>query len=622
MPRKAVPRQSGKRKAAPPDDLGDVAVEAFFRPAAASSLQSSGLNGEESRLQQMRLELGRVVSRRVELQAREEKLTRSIKRLTRTAAKSRERGLGPRMAPGEASHEKLFPRTNVVSVEVEYGDLDSVLRRRWSLASQEFPFVLEDLESSHERGPGSSSFDQSSIREVIDRLQAREVGEGSLEEGMEDMYSLLSTLAAQRNLPPLDPRLRLTLRRCFVDMSALNQLNEGSEAVRQLFLLLMQLSIKGIDDQSDDGCMMNRLQSEIAGHEKPDSNNLALKSDNESIRSPESTDVHVDRHTEIPVLNLDITIPDSPSTASRKRMNGQQPLHVTKQIIVDLTISPESGQTEYREGSNSQQRLSSTSSISAGLPQDETIPEGCFVYDPEIVMTYVVPGSKRKYYNDISTVAPEHFLQTIPEEKEVGGDVAIDNSEEVGGDLLADGDRNSQTLDNLQHIAKFVPFVPGKLTTKELDRMMQNSREPDFGAFNDCDLKLAANKYGLKNMRRSALVKVLRSIWKNQGNHNIRDDSQQDKSNPGKLKERNQKDLLGVDDVSSFIRECWNFYEKVLSFQPLDLDELHNAIALKGQHITKPKLRDILDDMNVFVTYGQTLKGDSSKRQRMRISNR
>ena len=51
-----------------------------------------------------------------------------------------------------------------------------------------------------------------------------------------------------------------------------------------------------------------------------------------------------------------------------------------------------------------------------------------------------------------------------------------------------------------------------------------------------------------------------------------------------------------------------DFYEKIISFTAIDMDKLHRQMTACGLKVTKPALRDMLDEMNVFLSYGMLPK--------------
>ena len=619
-------KDSSKRKSDSPSEVSEFSVSAFFRPAIPEASQPPSLSGgDETRLQQMRMELGRVVSRRVELLSKEEKLTKSIKRLSRAMAKKQEQKVHERqtvIAPSveETSSETLFSRRHKEGSENEFPPLSESTNQRWKSASLEAPGLVDELAASHRLAIDPDTDNTCHEKEnrhalsAMDKLKAlaKESSEPALEEGLESMYAILSS--DDWASPSIDTRLNRILRRCAHDISELDVQGDRSESVRLMFLWLTQLSVKGADDGFEWEGSRNpeEVKHWLILDEKPNTEIHASTSSHDIYCSntPLSSSDDINQTlTEIPSLHLDISIPESPSSRNTAIKSSTK---TAKQVIVDLTISPESVPSEFREGSDSQRLGSIPSSISNGLVQDDTLPEGCFVYDPDIVETYEVPGKRRKFFNDVSMVNEvEQALQPIPEEDE--GD------EEVQQDIEYPLPEQPPSIPSLPcHVQ-----AASHLTLKDLDRMMRGGSEPDFPALNEADLRLAAKRYGLKNMRRSALVKVLQSIWRNQ---RIPIDepavSRPDLEAP-ELSQGQEKSALDVEAIVTYIRESWDLYEKVLTFQPIDLDELHGTMASKGLAISKPKLRSILDEHNVFLTYGQQNQaGATSRKRKAHLSTR
>ena len=622
MPRKTVSRKEVSRKRS--ESPAEGCVSAFFLPLAEASLSSSCLSGgEEARLQQMRMELGTVVSRRVELLSREDKLVKAIKRLSRAVARKHEPSAQDRHKllappPEEPSYETLFTRRLREGSENEPPLPHVSTNSRWRTASLEVPELVDELAAAHSLAADSDADDFLDDKESRQALEARdklktlmkESNETALEEGLENMYTILSS--SNWASSSIDPRLNRTLRRCARDISQLDLVDDKSESIRIILSFMIQLSLRGAETETalEDSHDLEEVKHWLVADEKPNAEADALTSfqDYRFSCSPRpSSDSSIRRMSveipsfEIPSLHLDISIPESPSS---RHTATKPPAKSSKQVIVDLTISPESVPTEFRDGSDSQRLGSIPSSISNGPALDESLPEGCFVYDPDIVETYEMPGKKRKFFNDVSTLEDWQVLQPIPEGPE---------GDEGGADHEFECNPPEQlpiALPLSSHVQ-----APCPLSLKDLDRMMQNDNEPDFNALSELDLKLAAKRYGLKNMRRSALVKVLQSIWRNQRNQ-LGVSSTISDNEPMQLSQDRQKGTLDPDAVVAFIRDSWDLYEKVLTFQPIDLDDLHVAMASKGLSISKPKLRGVLDELNIFLTYGQQNPSSSTSRKR------
>jgi hypothetical protein len=65
-------------------------------------------------------------------------------------------------------------------------------------------------------------------------------------------------------------------------------------------------------------------------------------------------------------------------------------------------------------------------------------------------------------------------------------------------------------------------------------------------------------------------------------------------------------DVTDTDILNYFKKnENIDFFEKIVNFVPIDLDELHGRMKCQGYHISKEKLKTILSDNSIFFTYGK-----------------
>lgn len=106
--------------------------------------------------------------------------------------------------------------------------------------------------------------------------------------------------------------------------------------------------------------------------------------------------------------------------------------------------------------------------------------------------------------------------------------------------------------------------------------------EPVWDSLSDDELQVIAAQYGLKPEARSKLLKLLKSMWKR-----LRP---QQALSPLQLRA-----LLLKDRV---------LYERILLYQPVELDDVHALVRREGIKVSKPVLMGMLDALAVFVSAG------------------
>jgi hypothetical protein len=315
-----------------------------------------------------------------------------------------------------------------------------------------------------------------------------------------------------------------------------------------------------------------------------------------------------------PALCLDFYLPESPvhSQACLPVPVPKQP----KTQFIDLTLSPplefvpvQIRAAAVNRDSQSGSAPSASSSSSVDIMND-TVPEGCIVYDPTIAATFEVAGRKRKYFNDMTMIRED--LYSIQED---------DDEEEHGTSPLMPPSVVQTTSRAAVHTSLATAIISSQTTKATPTRravamstsgVMEQSTLPDFNALTDAELKVLGKTYGLKAMRRTALIKILLRLW--QGLHSTTAppiDVTATSSSPSLTPVRPSDAKV----VTEFIRSHLVFYERVVTFHPIELEELQASMQSSGIAIQLQRLKDTLDQLKIFVTYGKS-KGPRTKRRR------
>jgi hypothetical protein len=116
-------------------------------------------------------------------------------------------------------------------------------------------------------------------------------------------------------------------------------------------------------------------------------------------------------------------------------------------------------------------------------------------------------------------------------------------------------------------------------------------------------LNCHTNPFAFKVMKKSSMIPVFTSIWtklKPKTTGVFAPEASDSVDVQGRKRQEVTHEV-----ISSYIREDSDDYLRVLTFQPIDLDVLHGKLQTSGLFVTKPRLREILDDLRVFVSYGQ-----------------
>lgn len=525
------------------DESDDFVEYPVFRnsaaAAAASTNSSKSANSDEAKLSSLRQSLSRAMTRRVEAIAEEAKLSKEIKKLSKTLM-SKKRANAASSTVASAVQSKVVDvwalgEEAVVSGGAALADEAAAL---WLCAQQEDDDALLAIERAQATALAAARdplalVSVSCLAEKVAAVRALLAGEPSLEDAFESAYQLAAELSAPS---PLARSLVRTLKE-----SSLSEPSLEHEAMALLFEL---------------------IASRFASPPSPPPKHPPVASCQPSSPAHDPSDVASE-------INFGFAIQDSPMAPSQTSVHIHPP--------IDLTASPNSPlQLSHLEAAHAQSSSSSDNYLSG----EGSLPEGCFRYDPnervEVAAISVSVSSRKRKEPAASTSAHDSSrLRSIPEE------VIYVSDEERPSAAPA-----SRSVD--------VPM---------LEAFLDSESAPRFDRLTETELAWLANKYSLGSMlggKRELLHQVLRKIWERSQSSSIAKDS-----SAASKTSSSSRIVVSADGVAAFIRGNTAFYEQVISFTPVDLDQLHGALHAAQLQITKPKLQEALDEMGVFVTYGQ-----------------
>lgn len=132
------------------------------------------------------------------------------------------------------------------------------------------------------------------------------------------------------------------------------------------------------------------------------------------------------------------------------------------------------------------------------------------------------------------------------------------------------------------------------------------AEEPEWDNLGILELHKIAANYGLKCDTRGKMIPLLSAMWKrlhpavSTTEFSFGDTPHYAISNSSLA----IKDL-DLPQLKQFILLNQSIYDKVLCFEPIDLDDLYNSLIFRGFKIKKPDLLKLLDGLNIFVSYGK-----------------
>ena len=165
--------------------------------------------------------------------------------------------------------------------------------------------------------------------------------------------------------------------------------------------------------------------------------------------------------------------------------------------------------------------------------------------------------------------------------------------------------------------SRCIPIDISKQTTqteysqKDLKGILSSDVEPDFNSLTVDQINFIAKSYGLKIQSKHILIPILNKMWMRMhtSSQNVAATSQVILSQPIISSQPSSQihDLTDADMLTYFKRnENIDFFEKIVNFVPIDLDEVHTRMKGQGYHISKEKLKTILHENAIFFTYGKT----------------
>jgi len=135
--------------------------------------------------------------------------------------------------------------------------------------------------------------------------------------------------------------------------------------------------------------------------------------------------------------------------------------------------------------------------------------------------------------------------------------------------------------------------------------------EPLFESMSISELQEHCKKYGLKTESKAKMANILRALW--QRMH--RTPSQKKENNTPVLSQTNSMlPMLTQEGLFHYIQQHDTLYERVLLYHPIELDPLLVELKLCFDKITKPKVLQMLDALNVFVSMSSSFGRQKKKK--------
>lgn len=139
---------------------------------------------------------------------------------------------------------------------------------------------------------------------------------------------------------------------------------------------------------------------------------------------------------------------------------------------------------------------------------------------------------------------------------------------------------------------------------KDLKSILSSDVEPDFNNLTVDQIHIIAKNYGLKIQSKQLLVPILKKMWTR-----MHSSTQHVPMSSQVISSQSSSQIYDVTDtdILNYFKKNENidFFEKIVNFVPIDLDELHSRMKCQGYHISKEKLKTILSDNSIFFTYGK-----------------
>jgi hypothetical protein len=154
----------------------------------------------------------------------------------------------------------------------------------------------------------------------------------------------------------------------------------------------------------------------------------------------------------------------------------------------------------------------------------------------------------------------------------------------------------AESLNQIDERPHFPLLTPPITTTLSLDILSSNEL-PSLSEYSLDQLKFICRSYGLKQSENTFLmIKSLTSLW---NRHHHRSDQVSHSQSNHVSSEANDSLKRRIKD---YLRSHEDLYARILSFQSIDLENLKQRLKEDGIVISKPSLRDLLDEEGVFVT--------------------
>ena len=623
----------------------DLTKKDFF----SGPVRGAGEKGEglEARQRVVREELGKVLARKLECLHREEKLLKESRALSRSiASRKRQRSVSNTASSFLIRKEEEEVSSNPVVMRGEGAEgvrVDHNIDSRWNASHQEddsdafkklsnaSSSSLQNIELvNHSNGSSSSSL-RKALRwtELGARLRVliREIVEGKLvlEEGLECIYEglLLSQTSSDIRPSHCDPLSSI--------VSILQSLSDSEDVMVSAtgLMLTFIMTAMGVQVPSSNAKITPTinaasLESNLSSQEaispkKAEEVHSAERPNQQSKMTRELTfDFPI---AESPVAMESIIPPPSASHPDSFPSSSQQEcdcIDLTQDSPVPLSVPTiaipfEAHSSSHSSSSDGDAYLNGTSSH---------LPDGLMIYDANIAMVEMGPGRKRKVYGALSDSDNVTRMTRIREEEEKEEEeespkaaapvvpetcpqTAVDDRvREMDLQLKPSGTKKStKTLKSSKTSVVKASEKPNGVLWKTLPQLLQlleAVEEPDWSLLTAEDIKILGAHCGLKIKGRASMIAVFKRVWESK-----RGMGSEPKTT---LTVQNKQQDEGVtpERLVAFLKAAnqSDFYEKIISFTAIDMDKLHRQMTACGLKVTKPALRDMLDEMNVFLSYG------------------
>lgn len=138
--------------------------------------------------------------------------------------------------------------------------------------------------------------------------------------------------------------------------------------------------------------------------------------------------------------------------------------------------------------------------------------------------------------------------------------------------------------------------------------ILSHSQEPALNNYTTDQLKVICQKYGMKSDTRGKMITLLLSLWRRVKNskiltsENIDNHINVNNLNNSDSSSNSVNTSTQTSEIMSYLKSNEELYLKIISFQPIELEEVRNQLKNKGINVPKLVLRDILDGEGIFLT--------------------